>query len=345
MKPLYTINPNGSGVPKGLVPYTPYAKTKPTVTRILDLYHRLHEADALPVGPRTVGYRLKETYVGEYTKDDFGRIEKIVKRLAQSGQIPWEWISDASAVTFESWGWSDPSSFLSGVHRRYRRDRTGRQATVVEVYSEARESSALIRQVCADRGVTAYSGGGSCGPNLARKVADRALDRAVDHGQSTVILGVCDFDQPGIRGVLRPHIEHVAAFLYGTDPKNSHVLASGGIAVEDTDATVSFEHLALTPEMARDLAETDRDRDRIDAYIGSGRDIWDRDLDLLDGVQKIETEAVDPVHLRDQVVQAIEDIIDLEQLERVVGEERAERDHLESQLQVVSGALASGGAL
>jgi hypothetical protein len=344
VKPLYCIRPTGTGVPKGLVPYTPYAKTKSIVTRILDLYEHLYDADALPVGPRTVGYRLKETYVGEYTKDDFRKIEIALKRLAQSGRLPWEWIADASSVTFQDRGWSDTASFLSGVHRSYRRDRTERQTIAVEVYSEARESSALIRQVCADRGVTAYSGGGSCGPNLASKVATRALHRAVDHGQSTVILGVCDFDQPGIRTVLRPHIEHVAAFLYGTDPKNKQILASNGIAVEDTDATVSFKHLALTPEMAHGLAETGRDRERIEAYIASGIDMWDRDLDLLDGVQKIETEALDPVHLRDLVVTAIEDIIDVDQLDALVREERQERDELEKQLRVASRALAQGGA-
>ena len=344
MRPLYTIAPNGSGVPKGLVPYTPYAKTKPTVSRILDLYTHLEAAGALPVGPRTVGYRLKETFVGQYTKDDFPKIETVVKRLQQAGQLPWQWVSDASAVTFEDRGWRDPASFLRDVHEGYRRDRTEGQSTVVEVYSEARESSALIRQVCADRGVTAYSGGGSCGPNLARKVALRALRRAVDYRQSTVILGVCDFDQPGIRGVLRPHLEHVAAFLYGVDPKNDRVVAIEDETIEDTGANVSFRHLALTPEMARGLAETDTDRDRIDAYTASGSDVWDRDLSLLHGVQKIETEALDPVELRDLVVDAIDNIIDLEVLDRVDLEERADTADLETRLRVVSDALTFGGA-
>lgn len=344
MRHLCSIQPNGTGVPKGLVPYAPYAKTKPTVGHILDLYARLHEADALPVGPRTVGYRLKETYVGRYTKADFPKIETVVKRLQQSGQLPWEWVADGSAVTFEDEGWRDQAGFLRDAHTLFRRDRTEGQPTVVEVYSEARESSALIRQVCAARGVTAYSGGGSCGPNMARKAAVRALHRAVDHGQSTLILGVCDFDQPGIRGVLRPHIEHVAAFLYGIDDRNDQVVASGGVGIEDTDAQVSFRQLALTPELVSELAETDLDRERIAAYIASGTDVWDRDLGLLDDVQKIETEALDPVQLRGLVVEAINDVLDLEQLDRVRSEERRDRADLESRLRVVCDGLNQGGA-
>ncbi|MPZ60100.1 MAG: hypothetical protein GEU93_02155 [Propionibacteriales bacterium] len=336
----YLDVPTRGVVPKGIVPYRPHRKTRKTVDRIIDLYRRMKAADALPLGPRTVGYRLKENYVGEYTKKDFPAVGNIVKRLEQAGEIEWEWVADGAAVTYEADGWSGPTEFLADVPSFYHRDRREGQQTVVEIYAEARETLSLIHRLGTERGVTVYSGGGSCGPNLARKVAVRAVRRAVERGQSTLILGICDFDQAGIRNVLRPHIEHVSAFLYGT-ADNKQVLAieddAGALTrMEDIAPTVSFRHLGLTPEMAIGLVETEQDRERIDGYIASGSDIWDRDLDLLEHMQKIETEALDPVVLRDLVVDAIEEIIDTEKLAAVVEEERQELAELNSCLGEIS---------
>src|SRR5262245_7194898 len=59
------------GRPKGYVNYAPHRKNAVTAERIVELYSAMYEADALPLGPRTAGYRLKERYVGEYDKNDF----------------------------------------------------------------------------------------------------------------------------------------------------------------------------------------------------------------------------------------------------------------------------------
>jgi hypothetical protein len=146
-----------------------------------------------------------------------------------------------------------------------------------------------------------------------------------------LIFGIRDFDVPGIKNVLRPHVEHLSAFLYGTD-RNETVAAIEGKSLEEFDAEVLFDHLALTPAMALGLVEDEADRERIMAYIASGGNLWDRDLARLDGVQKIETEALDPVQLRDLVVEAIEEVIDTEALKHLVSEQESERERLSSGL-------------
>jgi hypothetical protein len=67
---LDTVRPNGSVLdrPKGLWPYRPHAKTRPLVDRILERYRVFDGQDALPAGPRTVGYRLSEVYRGQYSE-------------------------------------------------------------------------------------------------------------------------------------------------------------------------------------------------------------------------------------------------------------------------------------
>jgi len=338
---LATVVPSG-GRPKGLVAYHPSSKSRVTVERILALYDRMEAADALPLGPRAAGYRLKETFVGDYTKAEFPAIETVIKRLQQAGRIPWTWVSDASSATYEADGWGCPADFLRDAVGFYERDLRDRQPVVVEVYCEAKETLPLIARVSAERGVTVYSGSGSSGPNLAYKVATRAVIRAVAHGQSTMLLGVCDFDQAGIRNVLRPHLEHVAAFCYATSAANDRVLTWDGKSIRDAGASVSFRQLALTPQMSLDLVETEHDRDRIVAYLDSGADAWTRHLDLLDGVQKVETEALDPVALRDLVAAAIDDVLDGEILSALAADQVRERADLKRRIGVIADDLEGG---
>ncbi|HXH34990.1 MAG TPA: hypothetical protein VNJ54_11325 [Plantibacter sp.] len=339
---LELVVPNG-GRPKGLVRYSPRAGRKIVAARIMDVLERMRASDALPIGPRAVGYRLKELYPGEYTKDDFPMINEIITRLTQASLVPWEWVSDGAAVTYEADGWASPASFLQGVPDTYNRDRRERQPLVVEIFTEARETLPLIRRVASERGVTPYSGSGSNGPSLALKVAARALTRAVDYEQSTLILGICDFDLSGLRNVLRPHLEHVGAFLYGTSD-NEDVLSYHGLQASEIDAKVSFRHLALTPELAHGIVTDREDRERIVTYIASGVDVWTRDLSFLEGIQKVETEALDPVELRRVVVEAIEDAIDAKALEDVVAEEETEREDIRSRLNKITDATDRGAA-
>ena len=72
--------------PKGIVPYSPRSGDK-FVGHVLDSYRRLKKADALPVGPRQTGYRLKEKYSRTYTKESFPAINNRIKRLTQADAV------------------------------------------------------------------------------------------------------------------------------------------------------------------------------------------------------------------------------------------------------------------
>jgi hypothetical protein len=331
-----------NGRPKGFVPYSPKGANLVLAERILDLYAAMRRADALPLGPRQNGYRLSQLYPGEYDKNDFKKIETTLKRLAQAGRVDFDEIADASAVVLDPGGYDGPADYLANLPE-YRRDLRRGQPAVLEIYAEARETLPLIQRVAEERGVLVYSGSGSGGPHLAYRTAVRAIRRAVTSGQGTLILGICDFDRPGIERILRPHIEHVSAFLHGTDRRGqengvSTVLAwgaaSGPMPIDETDTTVSFQHLALTPEQALelDLVDNGPDAARIERYNDSGGDIWTRDLELLDRVTKIETEALDPRILRQVVTDALETRLDGARLKATLELEQDERHRLDATL-------------
>jgi hypothetical protein len=309
---------------------------KVLVPRIIDLYEQMEEADALPLGPRQSGYRLKETFGDEeYPKTTFKQIEDTVKRLGQAGQIPWPWIADASSVVLDPGGFDDPEEFLREMAKRYGRDLRQGQAIVMEIYAEASETLPLIKRIAHERGVLVYGGSGSTGPNLAHKSSVRAVRRAVEHGQDTLLAGICDFDLAGVKNVLQPHVENVASFLYPIEARNTDRLvvawpdADGEpTTILGTDAGASFQHLALTPEQALPLLDDPADRRAVEAYIGSGGDIWSRSTQLLQGVPKIETEALDPRRLRELVIAAIDSTIDTKVLEEVKQTSLAEQERL-----------------
>jgi hypothetical protein len=336
-----------SGRVKGYANYSARGNAK-TARRIIDLYEEMSAADALPLGPRQAGYRLKELFPGEYDKRDFKTVEGIVKRLGQASELPFQWIADASAVSRDPGGYDDPSDYLRNLPL-YARDLRQRQAEVVEVYAEARETLPLITRVAYEYGVHVYSGGGSAGPKLAEQVASRAVRRAVERGQSTRLLGIADFDDAGIRRVLRPHTEHVSAFLYGTDGRGRDsngdlfVVSHEGDAISSiTAVSVTFKQLLLTAEDALEMVESPEDRERIEEYLASGDDLWSRDLECLSGVQKIETEALDPRDLRDRFVRAIESILDLGALQAVKDLGQGERETMNAMLLTLGGGQFPG---
>ena len=307
----------------------------------------MREARALPMGPRQAGYRLKEAYPGDYVKEQtekanrsqrtFADVGDWVVCLQQCGDLPWDDVADASAVTQLPGGADGVPHFLSSIHEHYSPDLRRGQRTVVEVYTEAKETLPLIHRVAAERGVTVYSGSGSAGPNFARKVAERALVRAVNHTQSTLILGICDFDPAGIKNVLRPHVEHLAAFLYGNQPRNNRVLGYGGSRMEVSAAQAWFQHIAVTPERALGLIEPG-EQQPVRSYINSGSGLWDRDARLLAGVRKVELEALHPVELRQLVTEAIEDAIDAMALKERQDAGDKDRDRLQGELRQLADA-------
>jgi hypothetical protein len=356
--PLAGIEPSADHTdrPKGNWPYKPYRKNKVLAGRILERYDLLADQGVRSAGPRTIGYRLSEAFRGGYSKADFKNIARVIARLCQAGDLGWERVSDGSAVDFDAGGWDSPQDFLRDAHRLFGRDLRAGQPVVVEVGTEARETAGLIRQVCHDSGVRAYSGGGSSGPGLARKVALRALRRAAEHGQSTRLLWLGDFDQAGIAYIVRPHIEHVAAFLHGSRKDGQligpeqKVLAwrvnGRPVTMAQTGATVSFRHLGLTPQMALDRAETaglsQADQDAIRRYAASGDGLWDRDLALLDGVAKFELEAMDPPEVRDLLAGALS-ILDHGALERISAEAEVQRAGLRRRLGPLADELGGEG--
>ena len=185
----------------------------------LAVLYQLHAADALPVGPRTTAYKLsmaKNASGLRYTKQNwllgdivypnnvegsrptervldgwatFKDVEDAAKRLRQAGEVEWDWISDGSAVDHPVGGYDALEEYLAEVldPEAFFRDLRFGQPVVPEIYSESAELTPLMYRVSREYGVRTYSGRGSGGPDLARKVAIRAFNRWTEAGSAKMM--------------------------------------------------------------------------------------------------------------------------------------------------------------
>jgi len=343
-----------AGDPKGYAAYNPTAPWKQGVVRdVLKLFEELEADDALPVGPRTAGYALTERvapsglrYVKVIGKDtehrdgvvSFRAVEDAIKRLRQAERLDWTWVSDGSAVSRPVSEDVTAEGFASRVLADYEHDLRVGQPVVPELHSESAELTAFLRRVTDPYGVRVESGRGSGGPDLARKVAIRAWNRYHEQDedgeprrQRTLILGVGDLDQAGVRNVMRPHIEHVAAFLLGLAERHSKWNEeTRRLWVEEV---LRFERVAVTPQQALGLDLPDLDKPSLMRYGASGFGDWDRDLSLL--TEKVEVEALGPQRLRVAVTTAIEDVLDMDVLEQARAEEKVQAERVDAMRQTL----------
>jgi hypothetical protein len=316
-KPLVLITNSATDTshPKGFAAYEPSSGIDQTlVLRIMTIFNKLHEAKALPAGPRTIMYRLKSQWPKQpdgsgYDKSDEQRITVVIKRLRQAGTLNWSWVSDASQRVYLAGGWVDADEYERSVADGFVKQLQTGQKVVLELYTEATETLPLISRISHARGTNVYSGSGCGGPTLGRDVAIRALRRGYRHGQSTIFGGLGDCDKAGYAYVMRSHWEHVAAFLYANNENNYTVVAierdlddplrdpnnektwlvTMADQEEEKGITVEFSHIAMTPEYilehADDLGLGGNDqgeqRERLRRYVASGTDLWDRDETIL----------------------------------------------------------------
>ena len=351
-----------SGDPKGYAPYNPVgARQKGVATDVLALFEEYEADDALPVGPRTSGYSLsqRENPSGlRYTKNlwlsggvviphavpgatltertldgwaTFKDVEVAIKRLRQAEHegLPWASVSDGSAIRYPVSEITSAEQFADEAldPDDYEHDLRVGQSLVLELHSESAELTPFLRRVASPFGVHVESGRGSGGPDLGRRVAIRAWNRYFGaRRQRTLLLGVGDLDLAGVQNVMRPHVEHVGAFLRGFAEKQG--LADPlGLAAEILD----FRRVAITVEQALALAPAlpnvgESERWSLVAYTDSGACDWTRDIGLLEA--KIEVEALGPQRLREALIAAMERHLDIDTLAEQAHEEAIQADEI-----------------
>jgi hypothetical protein len=289
---------NGRRRPKGYSDWHPHAKTQALLEQVgsvLDEYHAY-----LPLTVRQIFYRLVGAFEYEKTERAYERLAECLVRARRARLIPFYSIRD-DGITYY------PVSWYSGVQafheataqraRKYRRDRQEGQQAAIELWTEAAGMAPQLAHVAHRYSIPVYSSGGFSSLTAVRDI----VDRAVRWQGTTVLLHVGDYDPSGV-AIFDAIASDVEAFVQADRTVFTTMVVSERVAL--TAVQVEIHELATAPAKASD---------------GRSR-TWKGET--------CQLEALPPDVLADIVDAAILAHFDLDVLNDVLEQERADRAEL-----------------
>ncbi|MFJ8351305.1 hypothetical protein ACIQ9J_34065 [Streptomyces sp. NPDC094153] len=281
--------------PRGFAPWSPRPEKLLLVEQIRQV---LNEYRAyLPLTARQVFYRL----VGHfgYPKDEqaYDRLQETLNRARRARLIPMGDIRDDRAeVMGLPGGYGSPQEWLQAVKasaRSYARPLDQGQPRAIEVWVEAQGMMPMLARVTEPLGVAVYGSGGFESVCAKHGAALRIAHREVP----TWVLSVGDYDPSGL-SILDAAAEDVAVFveeLGGTVPTVKRIAV--------TEQQIAEYGLITAPQK-----RTDRRGEHMPATV--------------------QAEALGPDQLVDLVRAEVEELVDLQALERVKAASERERQKL-----------------
>ncbi|TGN75935.1 hypothetical protein EOW77_0032215 [Bradyrhizobium yuanmingense] len=152
-----------------------------------------------PQSVRHVFYRMTNPRLPEpVEKSDRGyrHVQDRVVKLRRSGQLPFNWISDATRRGFHTYTYKDEADFLRRMMGHYRADLWRMSDYYCEVWTESRSLAGVVEDDCQELAVSLYPAGGFSSITLAYQSAE-----AINHyarGRPVVIFYIGDYDPAGV---------------------------------------------------------------------------------------------------------------------------------------------------
>ncbi|WP_340672530.1 hypothetical protein [Bradyrhizobium ottawaense] len=187
-----------------------------TVARVEQLDRQILEVltEDHPQSVRHVFYRMTNPRLPEpVEKSDRGyrHVQDRVVKLRRSGQLPFNWISDATRRGHHTPTFEDEAQFLRSMMGHYRADLWRMSGYYCEVWTESRSLAGVVEDDCRELAVSLYPAGGFSSITLAYQSAEAIND--CSRGRPVVILYIGDYDPAGVlidvalERELREHIE------------------------------------------------------------------------------------------------------------------------------------------
>lgn len=181
--------------PRG--PIRRWKPTRSTQDLVADMIDRLNaEREYWPLSVRAVYYRLLGTGRHAKGKHLSARVSEHLGNARRAGVIPWEAISDPSAIVSKPRNvWANADEFVEKVRaqaKTIRLDRQAGQRVRLAIWCEARGVLHVVQSVAHEYGVPVYSGGGYDSTTLRHDIGV-----GLDPAQPTIVLHIGDFDPDG----------------------------------------------------------------------------------------------------------------------------------------------------
>jgi DNA topoisomerase VI subunit A len=235
-----------------------------------------------PMTLRQVYYQLVARHIIDNRRSEYQRLSGALVKARQEGLVPWEWLEDRVRQPQVVSMWRDLPDFLKTVRHAYRKDIWGRQPQYVEAWLEKDALSGIFAAITQEYGVTLVVGRGYNSWSAYKEAAGRFEEQE----RPVVILYFGDFDPSG-EDIVRALRESLNFF--GTSPRIEKV----ALTLEDV---VDYN---LPPDFTK---ETDsRSKKFVQRY----------------GDLAVELDALPVPVLQEKIRTAIEENLDLSQLDAI----------------------------
>lgn len=259
---------------------------------------------------RAMGYRLslRQLYYQLVARDyiensvkSYKRIGNLISDARLAGLIDWQMIEDRGRETVIPTAWKSPAQIVRAAAQQFRVDRWQGQPCHVEVMVEKDALSGILEPVCRELHVRFTANKGYSSSSAMYEAGKRIADAMDRYGRIVHLFYLGDHDPSGI-DMTRDIKDRIALFSEN-DGVHVHRLA------------LNYEQVEQWQPPENPAKETDS---RYQAYADEfGESSW-------------ELDAVEPRTLADLVREGIEDLIDQDQWDQVMEEEKRMRDELQS---------------
>lgn len=291
---------------RGLQSWRPSTKSRVLLAQVAEVLEEYD--DHLPLTVRQLFYRLVGRHGFDKTELAYCRLLETLNRARRAGFVPFDAIRDDGVAASVPTGFHGMADFLDAVRQSastYRRDRLADQPVAVEVWTEAGGMVPQAARVAHPFGVPVYSSGGFDSLTTKYDAARRFLARSTP----TLVLHVGDLDPSGLSifDSLRADVSQIVLDLagLGNDPDAR------------PDCFVRFRRVAVTPEQV----------ERYGLATAPAK-ATDRRGDWQGGT--VQAEALAPDDLAHELRQTLNEVMDLDALDRTRALEEREREELRS---------------
>jgi hypothetical protein len=256
-----------------------------------------------PATVRSVAYKLfSEGFIPNMSKQEVGRVSRILTGAREDDEIPWEWIVDNTRKPTWPGTYSSPMAFSRSVSNWWRQDPWEYQDVTVEVWSEKDTVSGVLAPVLQEYAVPFRVNRGFTSATAAH---DIALETNLAE-KPLLALYVGDFDPSGLYMSVVDLPQRLEKYDANIDQLDLIRIA------------LTADDCAAMPDLSFAASEKSRDpRYRwFLKHTGQTR-CW-------------ELDAMDPNTLRQRVETAIREEIDFDAWERVVTTDRAVKESLDA---------------
>ncbi len=278
------------------------ARVEQLDSQILDVLREDHPQSVRHVFYRMTDPRLPEPV--EKSERGYRHVQNRCVQLRRSGELPFNWITDATRRGYFTPTYQSASDFLRSVTGLYRADLWQQSDVYCEVWVESRSIAGVVEEDCEELAVSLYPSGGFSSITLAYEAA-RYINGICDYSRPVTVLYIGDYDPAGViidvalRRELRAHL--------------------------DADIKLDFRRIAITERQIEEYDLPTKPR-----KTGDRRALHVRET--------VEAEAM-PAHiLRAMLRDEVEALLPAGALEVARVAEESQREHLERMADLFGGA-------